>query len=102
MIEKAELQYISLDLSRYGDAVAVTDARYKTVLAEVQAVFCRVLSLPKEEVDVRSNFLLDLGGSSLEYFALLEELSKIFNTGFSLEESFLSTPAEFAKYILNH
>jgi long-subunit acyl-CoA synthetase (AMP-forming)/acyl carrier protein len=99
-LEEGTFPYIAVDLSRYADTQGMLSERYKAVLAEVLDIFREALCLPEHEITPVSNFLMDLGGSSLAYFALLERLSAHFSVTFNLQEQFPVTPQEFAAYIV--
>ncbi len=67
------------------------------VLPRVIAVFREVTGM--ENVTPDSHFVYDLGGDSLLYFSLLEQLSEAF--GMSFDGNDLNTPRAVAAYILN-
>ncbi|NLF26712.1 MAG: AMP-binding protein [Clostridiales bacterium] len=70
-------------------------------LEAVRACFCEVLGVPAASVDADSNFLWDLSGDSLRYFALLSEIEKRFALkDVAKETNGLLTPRSFAEYIL--
>lgn len=102
MLDDKTLKYYAVDLGHYSDAKVVIDGNFEATLSGVIDVFCDVLKAGRDEVSGSSNFLLDLDGSSLEYFALLEELAKKFNITFDLEKGYLITPIEFASYIISN
>lgn len=70
---------------------------------DVRACFAEILQKPLDEVGLHSNFFLDLGGSSLEYFALIDLIKKRFDVDLPLsEDKTLSTVQELCDYLKNH
>lgn len=62
--------------------------------------FAKALQIDKKEVGKTSDFFTDLGGSSLDYFVLLDMLKSEFNLEMVLTESVkLSTPHDFYEAI---
>jgi len=60
--------------------------------------FAEVLEKPTQEIGVNQDFFADLGGSSLDYFSLLEQIKQEFNVEISQEEK-LSCVEDFCKII---
>lgn len=68
--------------------------------AQVIEIFAKILNLNKAQIKKNQNFFTDLGGSSLEYFTLLDEISITFNkTILQKEGEPLLTTEDFCKYL---
>ena len=52
-----------------------------------------------DDVSPDADFFLDLGGTSLDYFAMLTKLRDEFDAAFPLEETGLKTARAIADYI---
>ena len=66
----------------------------------LKAAFATALSRNEEDIPESADFFLDLGGSSLEYFAMVSELSQKLSLSFPTENGkTLSTVREFRDYI---
>ena len=69
---------------------------------KVRECFAEALQLSVEEIGVDSDFYADLGGSSLNYFALVDEVKSKFGIELDLtEENQLVTVKDFCRYIEN-
>lgn len=74
---------------------------YRTPMSHtIREIFAATLSKDEENVAFESNFFLDEGGSSFEYYALLAALSQEFEVNFPEDSSkILLSVADFEKYI---
>ena len=71
-----------------------------TLEQEVCKCFADALQKDESEIGVRADFFTDLGGSSLDYFVLLDLIGNRFNTETTLaRDKKLATAADFAEYI---
>ena len=96
----AEGLYRIVDLSN-------TQAHIEQILSGLEATvrdcFAEALQLDAEEIDVNSDFFSDLGGSSLNYFALVDLLKERFGVEPDITENTeLTTVKDFCKYIKNN
>ena len=67
---------------------------------EIRALFAQALSKKEEEILPSYNFFLDLGGTSLDYFALLSALKDRFGMEFPVNAGMsLATPDALYEYI---
>ena len=84
-----------------NDKVTECDDTLLTVLeAKVRECFAQALQKDVSEIGLDSNFFSDLGGSSLDYFALVDLLKESFDVEFDYEEeNILSTVREMCEYI---
>lgn len=86
---------LSLPEEAVGD-----EERYQALLSRVKATFAESFHVDLSAVK-KDSTPLSLGGSSLEYYALLSSLSVSFHYPSLLEENvFYQTPQEFALYFL--
>ena len=79
------------------------EERLSGLEAEVRACFAAALERSANEIPVDAHFFHELGGTSLEYFALQSEIK----TRFGIEELYadgtpLFTVKDFTAYIRNH
>lgn len=79
------------------------EERISGLEAEVRACFATALDRPADEIPTDAHFFNELGGTSLEYFALQSEIK----TRFGLESIYtegvsLFTVKDFTAYIRNH
>ena len=65
---------VDMSLSKFWELV--------TLYTEIRALFAQALSKKEEEILPSYNFFLDLGGTSLDYFALLSALKDRFGMEF--------------------
>lgn len=80
---------------------AMYDEGYNKTLLRVIEVFANTLNCNKESIESGSNFIYDLGGSSMAYYNLFSEISKEFGVELKIDsQNPLFTPGEFAKAIL--
>lgn len=70
--------------------------------AEVRLIFSEILKLSTDKIGVDQNFFMELGGTSLDYFALIEEIKARFEIHIPIEDGItLSTVRELCEYIKN-
>ena len=63
-------------------------------------IFSSVLHVPLEDIKGSSHFLYDLGGSSLDYYAILDEVSSRYGITIEFDpENPLATPNDFARLL---
>ncbi len=67
--------------------------------ARVRAIVAQATNRDETEIAPDADFFLDLGGTSLDYFALLTRLRDEFGAPFPLEETNLKTVRSIAAYI---
>lgn len=71
--------------------------------AQVRAIVSRELDVPEEKIGPDDHVIFDLGGSSLQYFAILSALAEKFGmTAPSDKEEYRYTLREFCQYIERH
>ncbi len=93
--EKGEITVISENLKVFEN---ISDE----LVTEIKDIFSRVLKKPISEIDINADFFIDLGGTSLDYFELLNEI-KLKYSVFIPENNgkTLSTVKEFYEFIKN-
>lgn len=69
---------------------------------EITACFAKALYAQPDEIGPDQDFFLDLGGTSLDYFALREELRESLGASFPMESAQLHTVRQFADYLRTH
>jgi acyl carrier protein len=82
-----------------GDEKGQNDGQEDATMSVIKQAF---KSAADTDAEIQSNddFFLDLGGDSLGYFSLINELESIFNIQFNLERyKGLRTPENFNKYL---
>ena len=62
------------------------EAEETEIKAVIRGIFAKVLMTNPEEIGDDDHFMLDLGGSSLDYFGVVGELSEKFGIKFMFEE----------------
>lgn len=74
----------------------------KEMLDAVTAIVAKTLHIPKEDIDIHANVMLDLGADSIQYFAILTALSEEFSVSASDKNTYYYTIHEFCQYIERH
>ena len=67
----------------------------------LKKVFAEILGIDIKEISDDSDFFLDLGGTSLDYIALLLKIEQEFEVAISFEKKSFSTIKEFYNYLVN-
>ena len=67
----------------------------------IKKVFAEVLGKNIEEISDESDFFLELGGTSLDYMALLLKIEQEFEIAISFDKKSFSTVKEFYNYLVN-
>ena len=76
------------------------EAEDAALVARIAAHFAEALRRSPEEIAPDAHFFYDLGGTSLDYFAMISAIQGEFNVGFPTDAgSSLSTVNEFCRYI---
>lgn len=84
-----------------ADLSKLYDESFEKALNKVREIFAQVLDCDLEKVEANSNFIYDLGGSSMAYYNLFSVLSKEFNIELKIDsQNPLFTPAEFTGAVL--
>ena len=85
----------------YGDELQGQYVCYE-LIRRISACFAEALGARPEEIGPDADFFLELGGTSLDYFALREELKAELGSSFPLESAALHTVRQFADYLRSH
>ena len=80
-------------------SAAHDDAETNELMLRVRAIVAAALNREEDGIGFDADFFLDLGGTSLDYFALLTRLRDEFNAPFPLEETGLKTVRRISDYI---
>jgi len=102
MIKEGEvhLQKIS-DMSVFNQNAPESPENSDAGIALIKGVFKKALD-SDADIDINAHFFFDLGGTSLDYFVMIEELSTIFNIRINLEnKNNLYTVLDIYKYLTN-
>ncbi len=75
-----------------------TDAE-DALFGRLRAVFAAAANRPEADISPDSDFFLDLGGTSLDYFAMLTRLRDEYGAAFPLEQTDLRTVGQIADYL---
>lgn len=101
MIISGEVKLESTRKMSDADLNKLYDESFNKALERVMEIFAEVLGCDKEKVQANSNFIYDLGGSSMAYYNLFSVISKEFNIELKIDsQNPLFTPAEFAGAVL--
>ena len=69
-------------------------------VSAILEIFSSVLHLPSDQIKGSSHFLYDLGGSSLDYYSILDEISSRYGIAIEFDATNpLATPNDFARYL---
>jgi acyl-CoA synthetase (AMP-forming)/AMP-acid ligase II/acyl carrier protein len=84
------------------DMDRIYDESFKKVIQNIKLCFAQVLNLNEKEISDFSDFIFDLGGSSIQYYELISVISEKMKKEFILSgEEKLLTPADFTKKIID-
>lgn len=101
MIDSGEVKLDLIKKANDTDLTKMYDESFEKALARVREIFANVLDTDKEKVEADSNFIYDLGGSSMAYYNLFSVISKEFGIELKIDSHTpLFTPAEFARAVL--
>ena len=98
-IENNQLKLIpisELNVERLADEKLLS----RETCNEVKKIMSEILGRDASEIDDNAHFVFDLGGTSLDYCALLVELKKAYGVEFDLQSQGCSTALEFSNYIV--
>jgi len=101
MIEAGEVKIDLIKPTSENELSQMFDEGLMKTLDRIIEVFAKTLNCPKENVEAGSNFIYDLGGSSMAYYNLFSEISKEFGVELKIDsQNPLFTPSDFAKAVL--
>ncbi len=90
------------NLINYQQAEAYTQQLLSALEKELCACFAQVLQTDVKEIHTNADFFTDLGGSSLDYFALIDTIKNQLNVELAIsEDERLSTVEQFYQAIKN-
>lgn len=103
MIASGEVKIELIKRTSETDLTKMYDESFEKTLAKVIEIFANVLDTTKDRVEANSNFIYDLGGSSMAYYNLFSVISKEFSVELKIDsQNPLFTPAEFARAVLKY
>ena len=91
--------YASGALKPLDSSVRRGDAEADELLCRVRAIVAQAVNRAEDDVAFDADFFLDLGGTSLDYFAMLTRLRDTFDAAFPFEETGLRSARRIADYI---
>ena len=101
MISSGEVKLEATRKMSDADLNKLYDESFEKALKKVRGIFANVLDCDIEKVEANSNFIYDLGGSSMAYYNLFSVISKEFNIELKIDsQNPLFTPAEFTGAVL--
>ena len=101
MINSGEVKLEAARKVSDADLNKLYDESFNKTLQKVKEIFANVLDCDIEKVEAGSNFIYDLGGSSMAYYNLFSVISKEFSIELKIDsQNPLFTPAEFAGAVL--
>ncbi len=101
MISSGEVKLEAIRRVSDADLNKLYDESFEKALQKVKNIFANVLDCDIKKVEASSNFIYDLGGSSMAYYNLFSEISKEFSIELKIDsQNPLFTPAEFTEAVL--
>ena len=94
--------YDSGELRETDPALRGEGVSKDVLLQRITACFAKALCAEAGGIGADQDFFLDLGGTSLDYFALRAELQDELGVSFPMESAQLHTVRQFADYLRNH
>ena len=103
LIENGEVKLELIKRTDDEDVSRMYDESYKNTLEKLRKIFADALGCEIGKVEANSNFIYDLGGSSMAYYNLFSLISGEFSVELEISsENPLFTPADFARAILTY
>lgn len=101
LIKNGDVKLSLMNRTSDEDVSQMYDKGFGEALERVKKIFAEVLGCDLEKIEDNSNFIYDLGGSSMGYYNLFAAVSKEFSVELKMDsQSPMFTPAEFAKAVL--
>jgi hypothetical protein len=77
------------------------DEKTQKLLIEIRKCFAKIFNVDVNTIHDNTNFITDLGGSSIDYYGLLNEIFLVTHKEIKLVgNNILLTPLDFAIYIV--
>ena len=101
MILSGEVKIELIKRTSQDELSEMFDEGLKETVERVRALFSEALNCDIEKVEAGSNFIYDLGGSSMAYYNLFSAVSREFGVELKIDsQNPLFTPTEFATAVL--
>ncbi len=101
LIRNEKVKLTQMSRTSTEDVSKMYDESFKTAIERVKKIYAEVLGCDTQKIEDNSNFIYDLGGSSMGYYNLFAAVSKEFSVELKMDsQSPMFTPAEFAKAVL--
>jgi acyl carrier protein len=103
LYQKHKLELVPLTENTENNLNLIKDEKTKLLLLEVRKCFAKIFNKNIEDIYDNTNFITDLGGSSIDYYGLLNEVSFVTKKEIILSEhNILLTPLDFVAYIIKN
>ncbi|MDR0674898.1 MAG: AMP-binding protein [Mycoplasmataceae bacterium] len=103
MYQNHELKLVPLTKNIESDLEIIKNDYVKKLLDDVRQCFAKIFNVNVNTIYDNTNFMTDLGGSSIDYYGLLNEITQISKKEIKLVgNKALLTPLDFVIYILNN
>ncbi|MDR1234593.1 MAG: AMP-binding protein [Mycoplasmataceae bacterium] len=103
LYEQHQLMLVPLTKNIDYDLQLIKDEQTQKFLLQTRLCFAKVFQTDINNIHDNTNFINDLGGSSLDYYAILNEIFLITNKEIKLtSDKVLLTPLDFALYLKNN
>jgi acyl carrier protein len=101
--QKHKLELVPLTKNTESNLNLIKDEKTKALLLEVRKCFAKIFNKDINDIYDNTNFVTDLGGSSIDYYGLLNEVSLVTKKEIKLSENnILLTPLDFVAYIIKN
>jgi acyl carrier protein len=103
MYKQHQLNLVPLTKNIENNLQFITNETTKKLLLEVRQCFAKIFNVDVDTIHDNTNFITDLGGSSIDYYGILNEISTVTKKEIKLiGQKVLLTPLDFVIYILNN
>ena len=101
LIKNGDIKLSLMSRTSDKDVSKMYDESFTKALERVKKIYADVLGCNPEKIEDNSNFIYDLGGSSMGYYNLFAAVSKEFSVELKMDsQSPMFTPTEFARAVL--
>ncbi len=102
LIDHGKVELIPLHEIKSRESLS-TESIENNIILEIVELISEILQKDQQEISLDSHFILDLGGTSLEYLTLLMKLNEIYHIDFDyISIGNLDTPRKFSDFVLQN
>ncbi|MGI6781461.1 MAG: AMP-binding protein [Acholeplasmataceae bacterium] len=102
LIDHGKVELIPLHEIKSRESLS-TESIENNIILEIVELISEILQKDQQEISLDSHFILDLGGTSLEYLTLLMKLNEIYHIDFDyINIGNLDTPRKFSDFVLQN